>query len=301
MRKVWWLIFLFLLGFGFKKTEAIDNMGVYISPPFIDMVMGATDAQKDFVLELGNNSPATIMVNLSVVDFGTLDESGGVAFLSSKENGDRKYALASWMSLEKDWVIIAPNKKEKIKITVLNKESLTSGGHYGAVLATVKSEAKLGKDMVGLNQSLASLIYIQKTGGEIKNLILKNVELKSSWRQFVDKANIRFENNGNIHLVPRGKVEVKSSWGKLVAKGIINEASAKILPESFRVFSLPIKTLNMWIWPGKYTAEISYRYDGKDNFVVFQKQITYVGREGVIMITIVLLSIVFLWLWKRRV
>ena len=296
-------VFVIIFLVSIDSVTAIDsNKGLYVSPPFTDMEIGSGDIQKYFDLELKNNGAGTLMVNLSVVDFGTLDESGGVAFLTtSKEPGDRKYALASWVSLEKDWVIIEPGKTEKVKITILNKQSLSAGGHYGAVVATIKTESKVSKDYVGLNQSLASLIYIQKTGGEKKSLVINKIDFESNFLRFPNLIKLRFENNGNVHLVPRGKIEVKNRWGEIVVKATINEASAVIMPESFRVFITKPGQISRWVWPGLYTIETSFRYDGKTNFAVLKTDYYYFGREGVILYTIGFLAIGFGLYWKRRV
>ena len=299
MRKLW-LLFLLALFIFPKEILGVESKGAYLSPPFADIEI-INNEDKEFELEIGNDGEADLVFELSVVDFGSLDESGGVAFLTvNPDKGERKYALASWISLEKSEVVVAAKSKEIVKITILNKESLLPGGHYGAVLATLRNEEKSLGDKVGVNQSLASLLYVQKSGNEKRNLVLRNIYWRNPTLKLLDEVELRFENNGNTHLVPRGKVEIKNIFNKVVAKGIINEASAKILPESFRKMIVEINYFQKWKWPGKYLIEIDYRFDGRETFSKYQNSFYYVGGEGIIFLFLGLILGLFGWLSKKR-
>ena len=299
MRKLW-LLFLLALFIFPKEILGVESKGAYLSPPFADIEI-INNEDKEFELEIGNDGEADLVFKLSVVDFGSLDESGGVAFLTANPSKDeRKYALASWISLEKSEVVVAAKSKEIVKITILNKESLLPGGHYGAVLATLRNEEKSLGDKVGVNQSLASLLYVQKSGNEKRNLVLRNIYWRNPTLKLFDEVELRFENNGNTHLVPRGKVEIKNIFNKVVAKGIINEASAKILPESFRKMIVEINYFQKWKWPGKYLIEIDYRFDGRETFSKYQNSFYYVGGEGIILLFSGLILGLFGWLSKKR-
>lgn len=295
-----WLLFLLAILFLPKGVLGVENKGAYLSPPFADLEI-VNGEEKEFELEIGNQGESSLVFDLSVIDFGSLDESGGIAFLTaSPDKSERKYALASWISLEKSEVVVAAKSKEKIKITILNKESLLPGGHYGAVLATMRNEEKSVGDKVGINQSIASLLYVQKSGGEVKNLILKNIIWRNPTLKSIDELDLRFENNGNTHLVPRGKVEIKNIFNKVVAKGIINEGSVKILPETFRKIVVDIKYFKQWKWPGKYTVEIDYRYEGKQDFLKYKNSFYYMGLEGIILLFLGLILGLFWWQRKKR-
>lgn len=298
--KKFWLIFFTVLMIFPRFCKAENNQGVSFSPPFTDIEIGS-EKEKKIDLEISNQSESSLVFGLSVIDFGSLDESGGIAFLTTQPNSDeRKYALASWISLEKSEVIVPPKSKEIIKVTILNKESLFPGGHYGAVLATIRNEEKALSDKVGINQSIASLLYVQKNGGETKNLILRNIYRKNPTLVFIKNIDLKFENNGNTHLVPRGKVEIKSITNKTVAKGIINEASNKILPETTRKITVNLDVFKKWIWPGKYFIEINYRFDGKEEFINYKNSFLYIGIEGIIIFVSGILLFFYFLLKKKN-
>jgi hypothetical protein len=295
------LIFLTIFCLTAADVKAQGLRGYYISPPFQNVKIDGGMKQVVTEIEIGNDTQDGQTFDLSVMDFGTLDEAGGVAFLATgKSDYEKKYSLASWISLEKNRVEVAPGGREKIKITILNKESLSPGGHYGAVLLTVKG-AEGQKAQVTLVQSYATLFYVQKTGGEKPSLKFMGTEIKKIWWDLHQKVKLRFENNGNVHLIPRGKVVVKDLHGEEVSRSIINGESGLILPESFRQYQVETRPLGGWRWPGKYTFEVDYRYDGKDSFSTVNKDIFYFGREGVILASILALgSFGVMWFVVRK-
>jgi hypothetical protein len=83
---------------------------------------------------------------------------------------------------------------------------------------------------------------------------------------------LRFQNSGNVDIVPRGRAMLVDPFGRVVAKGIINEDSARILPESFRVYHLKLSPLSAYVLPGPYTVMTEYRFDGQDAFQTIPEQ-----------------------------
>lgn len=276
--------------------------GIVISPPFAEISLKSTDGTANFSIKVTNNNQNDINFRLKVVDFGSLDEAGGVAFMGlGKNEVEQKYGLTSWISLEKDWLTIASGKSEEIKGKILNRESLSPGGHYGAVVFRTDNQEKNGSDQVQFNQTFASLLYVKKNGGEKYDLKINRWEWKNNGWGMPTQVSIRYQNSGNVHVVPRGKVIIMGGDSEL-AKGIINDESSLVLPESFRIFKLPIILEKKFIWPGKYRVEVMSRYDGKSDFEIKKTSFFYFGWEGSLMIIMFLVIIgttMFFW-WKNR-
>lgn len=245
-----------------------NSHGITISPAFQEITLGEKDAKTDFFVSVTNTTETLITLRISVFDFGSLDESGGVAFLGASNDLEKKYALASWIRPEKDVFMLSPNETKKILVTIENRDALAPGGHYGALTFKTENDpdGSVGGDAIAVNQLFTTLLFVKKIGGEIYNLELKGSEYESSSIRFQDMLRLRFQNSGNIHVVPRGVATVSDPLGRVVAKGIINEESSIILPETFRVYPVRLKTLLFSFMPGRYTMEIGYRYDGKDTF-----------------------------------
>ena len=241
--------------------------GFLISPFFQEINIQKDQASAPFSVEVKNMTSIPEVFRLSVLDFGTLNESGGVAFLGPADN--LKYSLASWVSLPNDTLVLKPGETQKVNGVIENKESLSPGGHYGAVFFKIEgheNSASGNQDRIAFNPSFASLLFVRKVGGEIYGLNLNSREFAQNAFLFPSSMKLRFQNTGNVHVIPRGTVEISDPLGRRVAKGIINSESGIILPETFRVFPSALTKIAPAFIPGNYALTISYRYDGKDDF-----------------------------------
>ncbi|MEI8097146.1 MAG: hypothetical protein WCG73_03510 [Candidatus Moraniibacteriota bacterium] len=253
--------------------------GVVVSPAFQDITLDEQNTKTDFFVSIKNTGETSTTLRITVYDFGSLDESGGVAFLGATNDLEKKYALASWIRPEKDVFMLEPGEEKKILVTIENREGLSPGGHYGALMFRAENGSgdAVGKEnAISVNQLFSTLLFVRKTGGEIYDLKLNKQEYDNNLVAFQDILRLRFQNNGNIHVTPRGLVSVSDPFGRIVAKGIINEESSIILPETFRVYPVHFKTLLQSFIPGRYTIETSYRFDRKDDFSVSTLQFYYV-------------------------
>jgi hypothetical protein len=237
---------------------------VTVTPIFENITLTAKQPEASFDMRIYNTLPVSVSYHLRVADFGALDETGGIAFSgASTSSVSQKYALASWLSLEKDTVEIAAGESQSVRVTVENRESLSPGGHYGAVIATSLADPSTAKSpSVAVTQAFSSLIFVKKTGGETYGLTLAETHAKTGLFRLPASAELRFQNTGNVHVVPRGLVEVWDPRGRVVGRGVINEGSAIVLPESFRRLASSISPiLTSWL-PGRYQLVVTYRYDG---------------------------------------
>lgn len=261
------LFFVFLV-LAVAHTETVSaEGGLTLEPVFQNISFSADVAQTDFFVTLTNTTGAPLTLRPSVVDFGSLDESGGVAFLGAADSLERKYGLASWMYPEKDVIFLDPGEKEQLRVFIENRESLSPGGHYGAVLFQIGTD-NLGGDenVVSVSQSISMLVFAQKKGGEQYDIELKGTERSKNPFFAPTQVRLRFQNGGNVHVVPRGRVTLTDPLGRMVKKGSINPESGLILPETQRTYVTEMQALARMLFPGFYTVTIAHRYDGKDDF-----------------------------------
>lgn len=260
----------FILHLLFLPTKPVSaSEGTFSVNPLYTDIRLDTESEQSFFLEVGNTTNNPIVFRLSFVDFGSLDESGGIAFLGEGSDLQKRYGLASWLSAEKDVVTVFPQGREKIRFTVANRESLSPGGHYGAVLFRAEKEGDDGNTTssdVSISPNFTALVFVRKTGGEIRELQYRDLVFRTDFLGIPDKVSERFQNSGNVHVTPRGVVEVRDPFGRIVRRGILNEESGIILPESYRLYPIALKSLEKAIFPGFYTVSATYRYDGREDF-----------------------------------
>ena len=264
-------LFFVLVGVGFTflcPTHALaGETGLTVTPVFQEVTLATDEAEARFSITLTNQTDGPLVLRPSVVDFGSLDESGGVAFLGASDNLVRKYSLASWMRPEKDIVSLEAGESEDLRVVIENRESLSPGGHDGAVLFTIGNEEGDAKEnVVAVNQLLSVLVFAKKEGGEIYRLNLLDRTWERSLLFGLSQTSLRFQNEGNVHIVPRGIVTLTDPLGRVVEKGIINTESGLVLPESQRTFVTKLSLVTPLLIPGRYTLITDYRYDGQEAF-----------------------------------
>jgi hypothetical protein len=260
------------------QTEQVfeqKNIEKVTLEPALQEVVIENEARTTVPIVLENTSSVEQRFNLRVVDFGSLDESGGVAFLGS---GDpREYEAAKWMEIPVTDILVAPQSKTRVDVTIKNDDTFSPGGHYGAVLFendTPDSHAE-DKTRIAVRQVFSALVYVRKVGGEVFSFRLESKEYRKQLWRLPETVNLRFTNEGNVHVIPRGTVRISDPLGRTIKKATINQSSGLVLPNTARRFDERFIALaSAWL-PGQYSIRVEYRYDGKDTFEVSGEKYWY--------------------------
>ncbi|MDB5182044.1 MAG: hypothetical protein JWP13_807 [Candidatus Saccharibacteria bacterium] len=273
--------------------------GITISPAFQDITLNPEKASETFDVAVTNNTSEPQEFSLSVVDFGSLDESGGVLFIGETERKlNYRYGLSGWATLERDRITVEPKTTQKVPVSVINKESLSPGGHYGAVLLSpVASGDRPIK--VQINQVMSSLLFVKKQGGEIYNFGMRSFEFDRNIFKAPSTVDFRFQNAGNVHVIPRGTVTITDPRGRVVKRGIINMDSAIILPETFRHVLTQLTSVSPAWMPGKYHASIVYRFDGEDKTELREVSFMYINIWYLILAILLVATVAAAVLHKK--
>lgn len=274
---------------------AAPDQSVVVSPFLNEVQIAATDTSKDVSINLTNNTAAAQTYTIAVVDFGSLNESGGIAFAGNTDDKlVRKYGLANWLRLPRDRVSLKAGESTKIQATVVNETSLGPGGHYAALVVSIDNADAVGQQTVSVQQKISALLFATKVGGEVYDLKLTNIQKDGDWRQLPKIITLDFKNTGNVHVVPRGVVQLIAPGGKTISKGVINEASAYVLPETTRQFVVQTEPVSNQGWrPGTYTLRVDYRYDGYDTFASKLIAFRYNNLSGFGFIIVLLILTIY--------
>jgi hypothetical protein len=297
-------LFLVLVGTAQALPVGAAGTGFVVTPAFQDVDIRADQPRVEYSLQLANQTPHDQNFRLSAIDFGSLDEQGGVAFLGQPANElDHRYGLASWMILENDTVFVPAGGSQEITVTIDNRASLAPGGHYGALLATAVTDTgqPITVPQVGIKEVLSSLVLATKEGGLEENLKMVSQSANGNASTLPSTIEHRFQNTGNVQLVPRGVVEVIDPLGRAVERGVIDEDSGEILPESFRRYKTSLIPLATAWLPGRYRIVSNYRYDGTDTLKTLTTTTWYAGLVIVWIVGLIALTaIIGLGWWLRR-
>src|ERR1035437_7071503 len=254
------LIFLALAFFVSPSFAQNKPFGITVSPYIIRIDL-AQDPPEETLYYTNNSSiPATL--SLSAQDFTLLEDSYKLKFLDPKQSQSYQFSLSSWISFENKNVQLNPGEKKGIKIFI-DKNRIPKGSHYATIQAEVVQENK-GKD-IPVKAILSSLFFVRAaTGKEYETGSILALRPLQDTIEFPDKIRVRFEDSGNVDVTPYGIIQVYDPLGNLIAKGILNQDSYIVLPESIRNFDTNITPYQKVLLPGIYTATVSIHY-GKTN------------------------------------
>ena len=279
-------------------SQSASSNAISLSPFLQNITVSESDTTKSFNLKLTNNSPNVQELDLTTRDFGSLNDSGGILLRGTTDGYSQHYGLTSWLTLEADTVVLQPGEARTILVSVNNRQDLQPGGHYAAVVASVKSLDEQTGNRVVVNQQVLSLILVDKQGGDHYDLKLKQVEQNGNWLHLPNDIKLQFQNPGNVHVVPRGQVLLKNPAGSVIAKGIINSETAFVLPATLRDLYVRLTPVGHSLpLPGIYHVEVDYRYDGIDQTANKSFAVHFINLK--LYVAIILLLGAGIWFVRR--
>jgi len=197
--------------------------------------------------------------NVAVEDFtGSLDPNEpAFQFL-----GDEKspYSLKDSIFPETTSFSLKHGERIWLPVKITIPKDAEPGGRYGAVLISLKNpdqfrsvEPSKATPTIKIVSRLASLFYIRIKGDAKEDGLLKDF---STDRKFYERGPVIFkvlyENNGNIHLKPLGKIEIFNVMGKKVGEEEVTQFF--VLPNSVRMRDV---SWNRNMLFGYYTANVT--------------------------------------------
>ena len=279
------------------RASAAAPTGLTVSPAFQQVTIQAGASDQPVSFKITNDRPVAQNLSLSVRDFNTLNESGGLFFVGTNPTDlQKKYGLAKWLSLPTKNIMLQPHQTITLNGQIFNLPDLSAGGHYGALMISLGSGQSNGR--VGFNPIASSLLFVTKPQGAIYQLSLSNVYFKHSLVSLSGSVTLRFQNTGNVHVVPRGSVYVNGPNGKLVSKGIINQNSNIILPGTFRRYNVTLNKISSSSSAGTYKLHADFRFDGISQYRSYEKNIFYIPIVALLIIILIVLGLIFA-LFKR--
>jgi len=261
-----------------------------ISPLTFEITLNPGESINN-VVKVSNLGDYSVVVKMEAQDFTAAGEAGEVVV---KEELSETYSLAKWIKVEPETFDLEPHSQKMVSFTISVPLEGEPGGHYGTILASMVGGGMPGGPVVV--QKVGALLLLQVTG-EIEELLwLKSFEAPSFSEYGPIKLVSRFENQGTVHLRPRGFISITNWLGKEVAN--LPFAQRNVLPNSIR----KIETTwdEHWLF-GKYTATLAAIYgsaneplSGVINFWVIPWKIV----SGIVLALLLLL--IFLYLTRRR-
>jgi hypothetical protein len=287
------LMFLLFL-IPWEGTLAQGRSGITVTPSIIRLDLESDAPQAEIYYK--NNTRAALELKFSAQDFSETEETGRIRFLDEKEAENYQYSLASWIIFERQSISLLPGEEQAVKVSI-DKDRLTPGGHYASIQAEIVQPEEEGQ--VPIKGILSTLIFVRtSTGNERENMSLETHQMQKNFLGFPQGLSIRLKNSGNVELVPYGLIEIRDMFGNVVAKGILNEGSLIILPQSIRRFDIQITRIYPLLFPGIYNTQLSIKY-GKEEKKI-ENSATFLSQGTLNVVPLALIILVMVILSRRK-
>lgn len=114
-RRQIWLLAVMIVCLPAVAMSATKPTGLVLTPAFQTVQIKTNDGRLPFELSITNRDTSAQTFALSAIDFGSLDEEGGVAFLGAPASElEHKYGLAAWLELSQKSVVVSPGQTVKV-------------------------------------------------------------------------------------------------------------------------------------------------------------------------------------------
>jgi hypothetical protein len=266
-------IFYFLFSIFSCSAASSDGFSLTITPPLFQLSVSPGESWSSTIKVVNNNS-YDIDIYASAMDFEVKDETGVGRFIPSTKTTTTSYSLATWLSVPKEPIHIPAEKTGVVPFTLIVPENAEPGGHYGAILTGNQPNAISSGNTVNVSAAISSLFLVKVNGEMIEKGDIREFSLDRDFYQEPKvKFTLRFENKGNVHLLPRGEIEIRNMWGKSRGKIHVNQDSdfGNVLPKSIRKFSFEWSGEDNFYEIGRYTALATLAFGDQTKETVYRE------------------------------
>ena len=193
-----------------------------------------------------------------------------------------------------------PGQTITVPVEIKVPANAAGGGYFGVVRFAPASSSGAENSNVSLAGSVGSLI-LAKVPGDYKELMtLKSFDVRQKDDPssiFTTNKNltstIRFENKGNVHEQPFGKIILRDRSGKIIYQTEVNNTipPSNVLPDSIRKFNVPLKNVGSF---GKYKVEGNFGYGSSGQLLSATTTFYVIPKAVIIGVIFLIFLILFL-------
>jgi TolA-binding protein len=223
-------------------------------PPKIDLNVSPGESRTG-IININNRGNERVQVYCYITDV-SMDKQGTLRF---PEGGSLPNSCEEWMLINPENFFLSQGSSQQARYTLKVPEVAS-----GTYLASIFFHTKPKPDTKGTGNALAvrvgTLFIINVTGTGFKEGTLTSLSLNNTGKANTAQVELGFINKGNILLRPQGTVEIKAENGWTVEKLNFNETEQAVLPNSERVFRVPLANIK----PGNYNLTATVDYGGAE-------------------------------------
>lgn len=266
-----------------------------ISPTKVELELNPGEsATRDIVV--ANRTGDAITISFSMEDFeGSHDPAEATVFLG---DDDSAWGARKWLEPEIPSIVLKHGETVTFSTRVNVPRNAEPGGYYAALFAfsTYESEDEQGS-VINITSRVGTLFLIKVAGDVIEDGTLNKPEVPWFSEYGPIDIGLVFNNNGNVHVKPSGRVMITNLLGQTVAEIPVSEWV--VLPESARRHMVNWDSHYLF---GRYTAkaEIGFGLGGSPMIVSSTFWVVPWKIVLAIVLGVILLTLFISWLVRRR-
>jgi hypothetical protein len=215
--------------------------GIKVSPSIIEKTITPGEVFEQ-AISITNESASNMKIYIFLRDFTADGEEGSPKLLTPGSN--QGSYMSSWISdYEVNGVDIGPGASHNFNFKITVPKEAGPGGYYGALVFGTKAEdIRTNSGDKGaasaISQQAGALLLLQVPGDANEAASIRDFFTDKSVYNMPFNVNFttRVENQGNVHIKPRGVVQISNMFDKEVATVKVNDIAANVLPKSVRKF-----------------------------------------------------------------
>lgn len=236
-----------------QTNEKPASLGLSVSPVTLEF-----SAEPGTLLEsnlrIYNPTDQKIDAYITVEDFVPVGEEGFVEIV--EPDLKRITSLANWIKIEKEKFSIEPREQKTINFSIEVPKDAEPGGKYSSLIVNIggaPGESDFGG--AALKQKIASLILLSVAGATEEKLLIKEFQGPDFQEYGPITFSLYLENQGTVHLRPRGLIAITDWRNHKVADLIIPQRA--IIPGARRIINVQWPEKNLI---GRFTATVVGSY-----------------------------------------
>lgn len=301
MKQCFVFLFCVLLLSAPTVLRAQESLVLSVTPPLFQ-VSAVPGQAWESQIKIINTNAYDITVYATPVNFEPLGEAGQGRFVPIIAGETAGQTLAEWIRVTSDPVVVPKEQSIEIPFSVAVPNDAPPGGHFAAVLiGTRPPDATNQTSMVRTAQLVTSLVFLRVAGDVIEAGAIREF---STSKYITDtpqaEFSLRFQNDGNVHLQPRGDIRIYNMWGKERGVIPINQTSSfgNVLPNSIRNFQFSWEGERNFTDLGRYTAVASLAY-GTDGIKSASQELHFwiIPIKGLLVAVGIVITLLLLIKW----
>lgn len=266
------LLLLLLLVVPHLSLAQNESLSLSVSPSLFEMSANPGQTWSS-VIRVTNPNPYELSIYTDVVNFEPQGEAGQGKFIPLSDT----YAetLGNWIKFENSEYLLRPEQTVEIPFTIMTPPNAPPGGHYAAILIGTKSLNKgSGVTLVETSQVITSLVFLSVSGEVVEEGSIREFSTTQTVAEKPEMTfELRFQNTGNVHVLPQGEIKILNMWGQ--ERGVIpvnrQTLFGNVLPNSIRKYTFS--------WSGEWSLADMGRYTAIATLAYGQNGRKFVSAE----------------------